>query len=99
MMASGAAWESEAFARLARQDGVVVLKRCVDVDDLLATATSGQADVAVVGLESPGLDPSAVAHLRRYAVRPVAVVSRTDDPDVLARAQRVDVRALVAYDD
>jgi MinD-like ATPase involved in chromosome partitioning or flagellar assembly len=99
MMASGAAWESAAFARLAAQDGVVVLKRCVDVDDLLATATSGQADVAVVGLESPGLDPAAVAHLRRYAVRPVAVVSRTDDPDVLARAGRIDVGALVAFDD
>ena len=77
----------------------MVLKRCVDVDDLLATATSGQADVAVVGLESPGLDPAAVAHLRRYAVRPVAVVSRTDDPDVLARAARIDVRALAAFDD
>jgi MinD-like ATPase involved in chromosome partitioning or flagellar assembly len=99
MMASGASWESEAFTRLDGQDGVVVLKRCVDVDDLLATATSGQADVAVVGLEAPGLDPAAVAHLRRYAVRPVAVVSRTDDPDVLARAQRVDVGALVAFDD
>lgn len=99
MMASGAAWESAALARLDGQGGVVVLKRCVDVDDLLATATSGQADVAVVGLESPGLDPAAVAHLRRYAVRPVAVVSRTDDPDVLARAQRVDVRTLVAFDD
>ena len=99
MMASGAAWESAAFARLDGQDGVVVLKRCVDVDDLLATATSGQADVAVVGLEAPGLDPSAVAHLRRYAVRPVAVVSRTDDPDVLARAQRIDVPTLVAFDD
>jgi MinD-like ATPase involved in chromosome partitioning or flagellar assembly len=98
-MASGASWESEAFTRLDGQDGVVVLKRCVDVDDLLATATSGQADVAVVGLEAPGLDPAAVAHLRRYAVRPVAVVSRTDDPDVLARAQRVDVGALVAFDD
>lgn len=99
MMASGAAWESTALARLDRESGVVVLKRCVDVDDLLATATSGQADVAVVGLEAPGLDPAAVAHLRRYAVRPVVVVSRTDDPDVLARAARIEVRALVAHDD
>jgi MinD-like ATPase involved in chromosome partitioning or flagellar assembly len=99
MMASGAAWESAALARLDREGGVVVLKRCVDVDDLLATATSGQADVAVVGLEAPGLDPAAVAHLRRYAVRPVAVVSRVDDPDVLARAARIEVRSLVAHDD
>lgn len=100
MMASGAAWESEAFARLTATDGVVVLKRCVDVDDLLATATSGQADVAVVGLDAPGLDPSAVAHLRRYAVRPVAVsTAAVDDLDVRARAARLTITALVACDD
>ena len=39
-----------------RRSDVVVLKRCVDVDDLLATAASGQADVAVLGLDAPGLD-------------------------------------------
>ncbi|HXH81256.1 hypothetical protein [Nocardioides sp.] len=100
MMASGAGWESDAFARLTGTDGVVVLKRCVDVDDLLATATSGQADVAVVGLDAPGLDPSAVTHLRRYAVRPVAVsTAAVDDLDVRARAARLGIAALVACDD
>lgn len=100
MMASGAAWESDAFARLTGAGGVVVLKRCVDVDDLLATATSGQADVAVLGLEAPGLDPSAIAHLRRYAVRPVAVAAAAlDDLDVRARAERLGITALVAADD
>ncbi len=100
MMASGAAWESDAFARLTSAGGVVVLKRCVDVDDLLATATSGQADVAVLGLDAPGLDPSAVTHLRRYAVRPVAVTeSGVDDLDVRARAERLGIKALVAGDD
>lgn len=100
MMASGAGWESDAFARLTGAGGIVVLKRCVDVDDLLATATSGQADVAVVGLDAPGLDPSAVSHLRRYAVRPVAVASAAvDDLDVRARAERLSITALVAADD
>jgi len=100
MMASGAGWESDAFARLTSAGGVVVLKRCVDVDDLLATATSGQADVAVIGLEAPGLDPSAVSHLRRYAVRPVAVVSApVGDLDVLSRAERLGITALVSTDD
>ncbi|MEO5661680.1 MAG: hypothetical protein ABIR39_00215 [Nocardioides sp.] len=100
MMASGAGWESDAFARLNTAGGVVVLKRCVDVDDLLATATSGQADVAVIGLEAPGLDPSAVAHLRRYAVRPVAVVaSAVDDLDVLSRSERLGITNLVSADD
>ncbi len=100
MMASGAGWESDAFARLTSAGGVVVLKRCVDVDDLLATATSGQADVAVVGLDAPGLDPSAVSHLRRYAVRPVAVAAAAvDDLDVRARAERLGITALVAAAD
>lgn len=100
MMASGAGWESDAFARLNGAGGVVVLKRCVDVDDLLATASSGQADVAVLGLEAPGLDPSAVSHLRRYAVRPVAVASSAvDDLDVLSRAERLGITALVSTDD
>lgn len=97
MMASGASWESDAFARLTEAGGVVVLKRCVDVDDLLATATNGQADVAVVGLDAPGMDPSAVAHLKRYAVRPVAVTATAvDDLDVVARAARLGISALVA---
>ena len=62
--------------------GVVVLKRCVDVDDLLAAATAGQADVAVVALDAPGLDPAAVDHLRRHHVRPVAVVPPDAADDV-----------------
>jgi MinD-like ATPase involved in chromosome partitioning or flagellar assembly len=99
MMASGAGWESDAFARLTSAGGIVVLKRCVDVDDLLASATSGQADVAVVGLDAPGLDPSAISHLRRYAVRPVAVASAAvHDLDVLARAERLGITGLVAAD-
>lgn len=100
MMASGAVWESDAFARLTAAGGVVVLKRCVDVDDLLATATNGQADVAVLGLDAPGLDPSAVSHLRRYAVRPVAIAGApVDDLDVVARAARLGIAALVADSD
>ena len=100
VMASGAAWESDAFSRLTAASGVVVLKRCVDVDDLLATATNGQADVAVVDLDAPGLDPSAVTHLRRYAVRPVAVAAGpVDDVEVRARAARLGIVALVAGDD
>ena len=46
----------------------------MDVTDLLAHAAAGQADVALVSLDAPGLDAPAVAHLRTHAVRPVAVV-------------------------
>lgn len=95
VLASGAPWESVALGHLADASGVVVLKRCVDVDDLMATAATGQADVAVVSLEAPGLDGSAVEHLRRHGVRPVAVVADPGREDVAARLARVEIRAWV----
>ena len=46
--AGGAGWEASALSRLAAAGpGVVLLKRCVDLSDLLATASTGQARVAV----------------------------------------------------
>jgi MinD-like ATPase involved in chromosome partitioning or flagellar assembly len=96
LMAAGEPWESPALADLEAHPGVVVLKRCVDVDDLLASVASGQADVAVVSLDAPGLDPGSVAHLRRHAVRPVAVTSSAShDLDVREHAQRLGVTTVV----
>ncbi len=98
VVASGAAWESRALAALGARPGVVVLKRCVDVEDLLAAATAGQAHVAVVALDAPGLDTAAVEHLRRQHVRPVVIVAgaaATHDQARL-RAHRIGVTAVVA---
>jgi MinD-like ATPase involved in chromosome partitioning or flagellar assembly len=98
MVASGAAWESAALTALTGRRGVVVLKRCVDIDDLLASASAGQADVAVVGLDSPGLDRTAVDHLRKHGVRPVAVVAADMLEPGRARSSRIGIHALVADD-
>ena len=96
LLAAGEAWESPALVDLEAHPGVVVLKRCVDVDDLLASVTSGQVDVAVVALDAPGLDPASVAHLRRHAVRPVAVTTaRSDDLDVREHAHRLGIGSVV----
>lgn len=96
VLAAGAAWESPALTRLADRSDVVVLKRCVDVPDLLATAAAGQAGVAVVALDAPGLDRAAVDHLRGHGVRPVAVLPGGADLDPAAlRATRIGIRALV----
>jgi MinD-like ATPase involved in chromosome partitioning or flagellar assembly len=95
MVASGAAWESAAFALLSAHRGIVVLKRCVDVDDLLAAATAGQADVAVLALDAHGLDVAAVEHLGRHRVRAVVITSLLDETAV-ARAARIGVADLVA---
>lgn len=99
IVASGAAWEPEALRLLGEHPRIVVLKRCVDIDDLLAAATAGQAEVAVVGLDAPGLDRAAVDHLRTYGVRPVAIApaAATLDGGRL-RAGRIGIPVVVAED-
>ena len=99
VVASGAAWESPALGILGDHQGIVVLKRCVDVDDLLAAASAGQADVAVLGLDAPGLDVSAVDHLRAHGVRPVAIVATGALEAGRVRASRIGIAELVAEDD
>jgi len=102
VVGSGATWESPVLTALGSRADLTVLKRCVDVNDLLATATLGQADVAVVGVDAPGLDAAAVEHLRRHRVRAVGVVepaTGTSPEVVRARAARIGVRSLVRADD
>jgi MinD-like ATPase involved in chromosome partitioning or flagellar assembly len=93
LLAAGAGWETGALRVLTGRRDLVVLKRCVDVDDLLATATSGQADTAVVAIEAPGLDLAAVDHLRSHGIRSVAVVA--DEPGAV-RAARIGVPTSVS---
>lgn len=98
VVGAGAAWEQRALTRFDARTDVVVLRRCVDVNDLLAVATLGQADAAVVGLDAPGFDVAAVEHLRRHRVRVVGVAPAGDDAS-RARAGRMGVRAVVGADD
>ena len=96
----GADWEARAMDALGARAGVVVLKRCVDVDDLLAAASSGQAEAALVDLAAHGLDATAVDLLRRHGVRPIGVVAAgTTGEQAHARASRVGIRTLVAEAD
>ena len=92
--AAGAAWEPDALALLEAQPGVVVLRRCVDVDDLLAAAAARQSDVAVVAVDAPGLDAAVVARLRHHGVRPVAVLPGASEA-AAERAARVGISATV----
>ena len=98
LLAAGANWETAVLGLVSGRRDLVVLKRCVDVDDLLATASAGQADTAVVALEAPGFDVAAVDHLRASGVRSIAVA-----PGELelarVRATRIGVRAIVGADD
>lgn len=69
---SDAVWEAELVASLGRGDlGVCVVRRCVDLPDLLATAATGQARAALLSADLRRLDRDA---LTRLAVAGVAVV-------------------------
>ena len=77
LAAGGEAWEAPAL-RLLSGGASVVLKRCVDLPDLLASAATGQADVAVLSGDLSGLDADAVMQLLRDDVRCVAVGGEED---------------------
>jgi MinD-like ATPase involved in chromosome partitioning or flagellar assembly len=77
LAAGNEAWEAPAL-RLLDDGASLVLKRCVDLADLLASATTGEADVAVVSGVLAGLDADAVMQLLRDDVRCVAVGGDAD---------------------
>jgi MinD-like ATPase involved in chromosome partitioning or flagellar assembly len=95
VLAGGASWEAGVLQGLAAA-GIVVARRCVDVPDLMASASAGEAAVAVVGGDVPQLDAEAVMHLLRYDVRTLAV---TTDPAVADRLARMGVVETAATTD
>lgn len=93
LVSTGAAWETRALAALQADPATVVLKRCVDVADLIATASTGQAQVAVLAADLAGLDHTVVDDLGRYAVRVVGIA--TDTELTRPRAARIGVVTLL----
>ena len=86
----GAAWESAVVETLSTAGpGAVLLRRCLDVTELLAAATTGTARVAVVSHHLPGLDADAVAQLGRHGTRVLAISDGRDAEH--ARLRRVGV--------
>jgi Flp pilus assembly CpaE family ATPase len=76
---TGAAWESELVGALDREDhGVTVVRRCVDVADLLAAATTGTGQAALLSAELRRLDGATVARLAAAGVAVVGLVEPGD---------------------
>lgn len=71
--ACGAHWEAAALAEIERDPGLTLVRRCVDVADLLATAATHRLDAALLAVGAPGLDGGVVERLIDLGVRPCAV--------------------------
>lgn len=93
LVSTGATWEARALEVLQQDRRTVVLKRCVDVEDLLATASRGQAEVAVLGVDLAGLDRTVLDDLARWGVRVVAVATEVERAQ--PRAARIGIASVL----
>jgi Flp pilus assembly CpaE family ATPase len=76
---TGAAWEAPLVGALdGAEHGVAVVRRCVDVPDLLAVAATGTAHAALLSAELRRLDAEAVARLEAAGVAVVGLVEPGD---------------------
>jgi MinD-like ATPase involved in chromosome partitioning or flagellar assembly len=96
--AAGSPWEARALELLERRgSGVVLVRRCVDLPDLLAAAGAGVASVALVSPTLPGLDADSVSRLRRLGLGVVLVAAPEEllDGDI-ERLRRLGIEHLLA---
>lgn len=74
----GAAWEPGLLSRLNGRGDVRIVRRCVDLVDLVATSAAGTARAALVGAALHRLDRDAIARLHANGVAVVGVAPSAD---------------------
>jgi MinD-like ATPase involved in chromosome partitioning or flagellar assembly len=95
---TGAAWESELVGALDRADhGVTVVRRCVDVSELLAAAATGTGQAALLSAELRRLDGEAIARLDAAGVAVVGLVEPGDER-AADRLRQIGVRNVLPAD-
>lgn len=90
-------WEADLVAGLTRADGVTVVRRCVDVADLLATASAGIARGVIASSDLRRLDRDVVTRLDLMGVAVVGMVN-ADDKDAEQTLRRLGIAHLVCAD-
>ncbi len=94
----GAPWEAELVSALELvADDVVVVRRCVDLSDLLATAATGVAEAVLVSADLRRLDRDALSRLWAEGVGVVGLFSPGDD-DGDRRLRQLGVREVLSAD-
>ena len=77
---TGTSWEAALVANLERtQAGITVVRRCVDLPDLLAAAAAGTARAVLLSAELRRLDRDALSRLAAARVAVVGLVAPGDD--------------------
>lgn len=95
---TGAVWEAELVSELDRADhGVTVVRRCVDLADLLAAAAAGTARAALLSADLRRLDRDAVTRLAAASVAVVGLIN-PDDEDAERRLRQLGVLHVLPAD-
>jgi MinD-like ATPase involved in chromosome partitioning or flagellar assembly len=95
---TGAAWEAELVSALGRADhGLTVVRRCVDLAELLSVAAAGTARAALLSADLRRLDRDAVSRLTATGVAVVGLVN-PGDGDAERRLRGFGVASVLAAD-
>ncbi len=95
---SGQSWESELVASLEKPGSeLTVVRRCADLSEVLASAATGRAQLAVVDGSLRRLDTSSVERLQAANVAVIGVHPAGDDR-ARQRLMQLGISALVADD-
>jgi MinD-like ATPase involved in chromosome partitioning or flagellar assembly len=95
---NGQGWENDLVAALDRPgSGMTVVRRCVDVADVLTAATTGQASVVVLSTGLRRLDTEVVQRLDAAGLAIVGIYPPGDDR-TKARMQRIGITDLIGDD-
>ena len=84
-----AVWEADLVSAFEHQDfGVVVVRRCVDLADLLAAASAGTARAVILSADLRRLDRDALARLATAGVAVIGLVAQGGKPGTSDDAER-----------
>lgn len=93
---TGAPWEADVVRRAEDAPGIRVVRRCVDMADVLAAAATGQARAVLVAEDLPRLNADAVAALYGRRVAVVALVDPAESRE--DRLTRIGIDRILPAD-
>lgn len=95
---TGARWESDLVSALEHSPrGMSIVRRCVDLPDLLSTAASGQARAVLLSADLRRLDREAITRLMAGGVAVVGVVTPGDE-EAEQRLHRLGIGRVIPAD-